>query len=1340
MIMDRTDINFRSKNGESLLHAACLHGGLHLVKILQSNCPLLVHQFDSKGRNVCHSAAAGGSVDVLNFLVEEGADPLCKDVDGMNLLQYACLEGNKEMAFHLMDRYSIMLRNVGKDGYTVSHCAAYGGNIDIFKRVCTLINVTTRVDSTNHFEDEEAHRDQQAYLNTLTETGETLLHMACLGGKLEMTKYLVETYPDMINEVNKCKASLAHYAAEGDNISVVQYLIDKGLDPWCRTATQQTLLHMSCISSRLEITEYLLEKYPDMINEVDNVNRTPAHYAAYGSLVSDQWPDMLRGTQKTDSHRSCIKSHLEIMKCLVKKYPDIISGVDTCNETSAHYAAESGNVSMLQYLIDHGLDPRCKTAAHETLLHISCIAGHLEITHYLDMKYPDMKNEADNCKRTPAHYAAQSNNISVLQYLIDQGMDPWCRTSTQETLLHMSCIAGRLEMTKYLVEKCPEMINMVDKRGETPGHYAVQSRNVSVLQYLIDQGLDPWCRTCTQETLLHVSSISGQLEMSKYLAEKYPDMINKVDIYKETPAHYAAYDGNVSVLRHLIDQGLDPWCTTIHQQTVLHQSCIAAQLEMSIYLVENYPDMVNEVDSSKETAAHSAAYGGNVSILQYLIDKGLDPWFLSIQQQTLLHQSCIAGQLDMSKYILAKYPAMIHEVEYCNETPGHYAVKNNNISVLQYLIEHGLDPWCRTSRQETLLHISCMAGQLEMTRYLVEKYPDMISKVTDCKRSPGHYAAENGNVSVLQYLIDHGLDPWCRTVKQETFLHMACFGDKLEMTQFLVEKYPDMINEVDNCKETPGHYAAQNSNIYVLQYLIDNGLDPRCRTDTQETLLHMSCIAGQLEMTHYLVETYHGMINKVDNCQRTPGHYAAMSGNVSLLQYLIHQSLDPWCRSATQETLLHLSCIAGKLEMSRYLVEKYPDMMNKVNSSKETPGHYAAQSSNVAVLQYLLDEGLDPLCRTATQQTLLHMSCIAGQLEMTNYLVTKYPLLMHFIMFDNCLTSPAHYAAQNGNVSVLQYLIDKGVDPWCRTVTQETLLHRSCNAGKLEMSRYLVEKYPDMMNMTDLLDGTPAHYAAQSGNVSVLQYLIDQGLDPWCRTATQETFLHMSSIAGQLEMTQYLVEKYPAMINKVSSCGKSPAIYAAQSSNVSVLQYLIGHGLDPWCRTDTQETLLHISCFAGKLQMVQYLLEKYPDMINEVNNCQETPGHYAAQRGHVSVLQFLIDKGLDPWCRTATHETLLHMSCNAGHLEMSKYLAERYPDMINDVDNCNRTSGHCAAQSGNVSLLQYLIDQGLFPWCRTATQQTLLHIALISARMKVVKYLVERYPTMISTVQFNMQF
>ncbi|KAK3583452.1 hypothetical protein CHS0354_025584 [Potamilus streckersoni] len=778
-----------------------------------------------------------------------------------------------------------------------------------------------------------------------------------------------------------------------------------------------------------------------------------------------------------------------------------------------------------------------------------------------------MLHEVDNKRRTLAHNAALSGNVAVLSYLIERGIDPWCRTSEEETLLHRACINGQLEMTKYLVQTYPKMLHEVDNSKRTPAHNAALDGNGAVLSYLFKRGIEPWCKTSEEVTFLHRACIDGQLKVTKFLIQTYPTVVHKVDNSKRTPAHNAALDGNVAVLSHLIERGIDPWCRTSAEETLLHRACINGQLEMTKYLVQTYPTMLHEVDNSKATPAHDATLGGNVALLSYIIERGIDPWCRTSEEETSLHRACINGQLEMTKYLVQTYPTMLHEVDNKRRTLAHNAALSGNVAVLSYIIESGIDPWCRTSEEETLLHRVCSNDQLEVTKYLVQSYPKMLHEVDNSKRTPAHNAALDGNVAILSYLIERGIDTWCRTSAEETLLHRACVNGQLEMTKYLVPTCPAMLYEVDNSKRTPAHNAALDGIVAVLSYLIERGIDPWCRTSEEETFLHRACIIGQLEMTKYLVQTYPTMLHEDDNKRRTLAHNAALSGNVAVLSYIIESGIDPWCRTSEEETLLHRACSNDQLEMRKYLVQTYPKMLHEVDNSKRTPAHNAALDGNVAILSYLIERGIDPWCRTSAEETLLHRACINGQLEM-KYLVQTYPTMLYEV--DNNKRTPAHNAALDGNVAVLSYLIERGIDPWCRTSEEETFLHRACINGQLEMTKYLVQTYPTMLHEVDNKRRTLAHNAALSGNVAVLSYIIESGIDHWCRTSEEETLLHRACSNEQLEMTKYLVKTYPKMLHEVDNSKRTPAHNAALDGNVAVLSYIIERGIDPWCRTSAE--------------------------------------------------------------------------------------------------------------------------------------------------------------------------
>ncbi|KAL3873072.1 hypothetical protein ACJMK2_036231 [Sinanodonta woodiana] len=1333
------DIKYRSKNGENLLHIACLQGRLDLVQFLHSKEPNLVNELDGDDRSVFLSVASGGSVEILEFLLTLGLNPMGTDQTGWNLLHYACLHANKAMAEHLAGKYSKLIYNDTDEGFSVLMCAALGGSVHIFSRMHQLMKTSLSVDKNCYTTiTNDVHN-----MTRKTNDQRTLLHLSCLQGCLEMTKYLEQTYPTMIHEVDNMKKTPAHCAAYSGNIAVLSYLIDCGADPWCKTSHEETLLHIACLNGHLEIVKHLLKTYPSMLHELDNMRRTPAHYVAHSGNIAllshliecgtDPWCKSYE--EETLLHSACIGGRIEMSKYLLQNYPTMLNQVDNKRRTPAFHAAESGNIALFSYLVECGIDPWYKAYQEQTLLHSACIKGQLEISKHLVETYPTMLHEVDNIKSTPAHYAAESGNIALVNYLIDCGTDPYCKTTQAETLLHTASLCDHLEMSKSLVQSYPSMLHEEDILGNTPAHYASNGGNIALLNYLIDCGLDPWCKSFQEETLLHLACLGGQLEIVKKLVHTYPTMLHEVDIMMRTPAHYAVESGTIPLLSYLIDCGTDPWCKTSQDETLLHRSCIAGQTEMSKYLVQTYPTMLHEMDIMMRTPAHYAAESGTIALLSYLIDSGTDPWSKTAQDETLLHLACIKGKLEMSKHLEQTYPSMLHEVTNMKITPAHYAAKSGNIALLNYLIDCGADPLCKTAQEENLLHIACLNGHLEIGRHLVLTYPKMIHEVDKMRRTPAHNVAQKGNIALLSYLIDCGTDPWCKTSQEETLLHIACHGGRLEMSEHLVKNYPTMLHEVDIIMRTPAHCAAESDDIALLSYLIDCGIDPWCKTAQEDTLLHRSCITGQTEMSKYLVQTYPTMLHQVNNMMRTPAFHVAQNGNIALLTYLIDCGTDMLCKASQEETLLQVACLCGQLEIVKHLVHLYPTMLHEVDIMMRTPAHYAAESGNIALLSYLIDSDTNPWSKTAQDETLLHLACIKGRLEMSKHLVQTYPSMLHEV--DNMERTPAHYAAESGNIALLSYLIDCGTNPWCETSEDETLLHKACLRGHIEMSKYLVQTYPAMLHQVNNMKWTPAHYAAYRGYIALVSYLIECGTDPWCKTAQEETLLHKACIAGQLEMSKYLVQTYPSMLHEVDNMKNTPAMCAIFSGNVALLSYLIECGTDPCCKTWQEETLLHIACLSDQLEIVIYLLQTYPTMLHEVDNMRSTPAHCAAAIGNIAMLSYLIDCGTDPWCTTAKEETLLHRACINGMLEMSIHLIQTYPTMLLEVDIMKNTPVSFAADSGTIALLSYLIDFGTDPWCKGYEGENLLHRACLGGHIEMSKYLVKTYPAMLHEVDYS---
>jgi len=89
--------------------------------------------------------------------------------------------------------------------------------------------------------------------------------------------------------------------------------------------------------------------------------------------------------------------------------------------------------------------------------------------------------------------------------------------------------------------------------------------------------------------------------------------------------------------------------------------------------------------------------------------------------------------------------------------------------------------------------------------------------------------------------------------------------------------------------------------------------------------------------------------------------------------------------------------------------------------------------------------------------------------------------------------TPLHYAGVLGCMKIFEFLLRNGADLY--TVKyQGTCLHWAAENGQFSVVEYLVNQKADI-NAKDYGNITPLHYAAQNGHLCVVEYLVNQKAD-----------------------------------------------------------------------------------------------------------------------------------------------------------------------------------------------------------------------------------------------------
>eukprot|EP00123_Amoebidium_parasiticum_P008691 comp18962_c0_seq1/m.21236 comp18962_c0_seq1/g.21236 ORF comp18962_c0_seq1/g.21236 comp18962_c0_seq1/m.21236 type:complete len:184 (-) comp18962_c0_seq1:599-1150(-) len=126
---------------------------------------------------------------------------------------------------------------------------------------------------------------------------------------------------------------------------------------------------------------------------------------------------------------------------------------------------------------------------------------------------------------------------------------------------------------------------------------------------------------------------------------------------------------------------------------------------------------------------------------------------------------------------------------------------------------------------------------------------------------------------------------------------------------------------------------------------------------------------------------------------------------------------------------LHKVAYKGDLNDLRALVSELQDSgeldINVRGAQNRTPFMRAAGSADIPVLQYLVEQGADPMLKDAAGRTCLHWAAMSGNARVITWLVEKG---CDVNAATNSGTTPLHGAAQEGHEEAVAVLLTHNAD------------------------------------------------------------------------------------------------------------------------------------------------------------------------------------------------------------------------------------------------------------------------------------------------------------------------
>ena len=563
------------------------------------------------------------------------------------------------------------------------------------------------------------------------------------------------------------------------------------------------------------------------------------------------------------------------------------------------------------------------------------------------------------------------------------------------------------------------------------------------------------------------------------------------------PLHCAVRDGDLDLAKRLISNGESVNERNGNGLTPLYYTSHRIDLDVLRYLIESGAN-VNDRNKKGLTPLHYAVRHRNLQNVQLLVesgaeilikdDEGLSPLYYAVQQESV----------DMVSYLVA---SAANSTKYSKEwlTPLHQAVIQGEYEVVRYLVEFAAENNYDIGSSSPLFCIQ-LNENLDIVRYLAESGVDVNNGTSD-GFTPLQEAVLKENIDIVRYLVESGAAVNNRTRDGLTPLQEAVQKKNIDIVRYLVESGAD-VNNRDNKGLTPLHYAVQKKNIDIVRYLVESGAAVNNRTRDGLTPLQEAVQKKNIDIVRYLVESG-ADVNNRDNKGLTPLHYAVQKKNLDTLRYLVESGADINYRTMGGFSPFQEAVLKENLDIVRYLVESGADI-NCITSFGSTPLHYAVLEENLDIVRYLVESGADINYITSVGSTPLHYAVLEENLNIVRYLVESGADVNYK---TSSRLTPLHYAVQEENIDILRYLIESGADVNSKDNEAFTPLHYAVPKENLDIVRYLVESGADV-NCSTLKKLTPLHYAAKTKNLDIVRYLVESGADINYRTIDGFTPLH----------------------------------------------------------------------------------------------------------------------------------------------------------------------------------------------------------------------------------------
>ncbi|PIK35762.1 putative transient receptor potential cation channel subfamily A member 1-like, partial [Apostichopus japonicus] len=199
---------------------------------------------------------------------------------------------------------------------------------------------------------------------------------------------------------------------------------------------------------------------------------------------------------------------------------------------------------------------------------------------------------------------------------------------------------------------CPP--DICDEDSFTPLMCAAWKGNCEAGGILLKEGSAIETLDYNQKNCLHLAVEMDHVEFVKMLLRHVNsvNIINATSKMEWTPLHYAAENGNVEIMRCLLDAGANLTCKDHQVKSPLHIAASHGKLKFTAAALHEQPDTINESDRRGMTPLLLASKHGHHHVVRYLLKTGADISSRNSHEMTALSLAAMKGNVHVISVLL----------------------------------------------------------------------------------------------------------------------------------------------------------------------------------------------------------------------------------------------------------------------------------------------------------------------------------------------------------------------------------------------------------------------------------------------------------------------------------------------------------------------------------------------------------------------------------------------------------------------------------------------------------------------------------------------------------------